>query len=112
MRPEYRISWHNPLWPKLTPDNPEYLLWMNWQLMVTHCHDPKNKLYRRYSKRLITVCPDWRVFTEFRRWAKASGYRNGLVVARICNDAGYCPENCVWLTASERAARNARLALR
>ena len=19
MRPEYRISWHNPLWPKLTP---------------------------------------------------------------------------------------------
>ena len=112
MRPEYRIGRQNPLWPKLNPDDPEYLLWMNWQLMVTKCHDPKNKLYRHYSKRLITVCPAWRLFAGFRQWARISGYRNGLVLGRICNDASYCPENCEWLTASERAVRNGRLASR
>ena len=63
--------------------------------------DEKKK--RRYQDRGITVCVEWLVFENFRDWALSHGYKEDLQIDRVNNDAGYCPENCRWVTPKENA---------
>ena len=56
---------------------------------------------RAYQDRGITVCDEWLVFENFRDWALSHGYKEGLQIDRVNNDAGYCPENCRWVTPKE-----------
>lgn len=56
---------------------------------------------RLYQDRGITVCDEWLVFENFRDWALSHGYKDGLQIDRVNNDAGYCPENCRWVTPKE-----------
>ena len=56
---------------------------------------------RLYQDRGITVCDEWLVFENFRDWALSHGYKEGLQIDRVNNDAGYCPENCRWVTPKE-----------
>ena len=56
---------------------------------------------RSYQDRGITVCDEWLVFENFRDWALSHGYKEGLQIDRVNNDAGYCPENCRWVTPKE-----------
>ena len=66
---------------------------------VYKCADEKVKHY--YQDRGITVCDEWLVFENFRDWALSYGYKEGLQIDRVNNDAGYCPENCRWVTPKE-----------
>jgi hypothetical protein len=76
--------------------------------MIQRCHNPANKQYRWYGARGIEVCWSWRhSFYLFARWALAHGYRQGLSIERLDNDAGYCPSNCAWKD-RKRQARNTR----
>lgn len=59
-------------------------------------------MYYRYGGRGITVCDDWLRFEGFRDWAIASGYEEGLSIERVDIDAGYCPENCRWISKREQ----------
>ena len=61
----------------------------------------ENKHY--YQDRGITVCNEWLVFENFRDWALSHGYKEDLQIDRVNNDAGYCPENCRWVTPKENA---------
>ena len=54
-----------------------------------------------YQDRGITVCDEWLVFENFRDWALSHGYKEGLQIDRVNNDAGYCPDNCQWVTPKE-----------
>ena len=54
-----------------------------------------------YQDRGITVCDEWLVFENFRDWALSHGYKEGLQIDRVNNDAGYCSENCRWATPKE-----------
>ena len=56
---------------------------------------------RLYQDRGINVCDDWLVFENFRDWALSHGYKEDLQIDRVNNDAGYCPENCRWITSKE-----------
>ena len=56
---------------------------------------------RLYQDRGITVCDEWLVLENFRDWALSHGYKEGLQIDRVNNDAGYCPENCRWATPKE-----------
>lgn len=56
-----------------------------------------------YKDRGIDVCDEWLVFENFRDWALSHGYKEGLQIDRVNNDAGYCPENCRLVTPKENA---------
>lgn len=66
---------------------------------------------RDYIDRGITLCDEWSNFENFRDWALSNCYSEGLQIDRVNNDAGYCPDNCRWVSPRENC-RNKRNNLR
>ena len=66
--------------------------------MRQRCDNVDHKFYQRYGGRGIKVCDEWTDFEHFRDWAIDNGYETGLTLDRECNDDGYYPENCRWVT--------------
>ena len=79
---------------------PEYWAWSN---MIQRCTNPKNKRYKQYGARGITVCEPWRSsFTVFLRdIGQKPSPRHTL--ERINNDGNYEPSNCKWATYKEQS---------
>ncbi len=68
------------------------------QAIKRRCFNAKNRSYRRYGGRGISVCDDWLVYENFESWALSNGYKEGLSIDRINNDGNYEPGNCRWTT--------------
>ena len=75
----------------------------SWSGMIQRCEDSNYKWFKDYGARGVTVCPEWKDFTAFAKWAVASGYKPGLSLDRINVNGNYCPENCRWATDKEQA---------
>lgn len=71
--------------------------------MKQRCYYPKNKEYKSYGGKGITVCEEWLNYESFKRWAIENGYNDGLTIDRIDNTKGYCPSNCRWVSAKEQS---------
>ena len=79
-------------------------LYQVWQDMKQRCYNPKNKYYRRYGGRGISVCEEWlKEYEPFYQWAISNGYEKGLQLDRTDNDGNYCPENCRWATPKQNS---------
>jgi len=78
-----------------------YLVWKN---LRRRCSYPKATHFESYGGRGISVCDKWnKSYLEFKKWAHANKYKEGLTIERIDVDAGYSPENCTWIEAKLQA---------
>ena len=70
--------------------------WQVWAQMLGRCNNPKNKGYKNYGGRGITIeDPDWLKFENFYRDMGARPSPE-LTLERANNNRGYCKENCIW----------------
>jgi len=76
----------------------EYDIWVS---MRSRVFNPRNKRYKFYGERGITICARW---NDFRNFFAGMGKRpRGRTLHRVDNDGNYCPENCVWATTETQA---------
>lgn len=68
-----------------------------WHNLKQRCLNPKNKFYKYYGGRGITVCDRWlnsfSNFLEDMGKAPTANYS----IERLDNDKGYEPTNCIWI---------------
>lgn len=81
-------------------DSQHYATYSSWQHMKARCLNTKNKYYKNYGERGITICDRWMKFENF---LEDMGDRSKeLSLDRIDNNKGYFPENCKWSTRIEQ----------
>lgn len=81
-------------------------LYRIWQCMLNRCRRQKDKSYRHYGGRGISVCEEWHSYPSFFEWAMANGYRDDLTIDRKEVGGNYEPGNCQWLTNSDNAKKS------
>lgn len=79
-----------------------------WKAMRTRCYNPKAVQFKDYGGRGITVCVRWEKFQNF--LADLGEAPEGFSIERVDVDAGYSPENCLWIPRAAQALnrRNSR----
>lgn len=83
-------------------------LYSIWQDMRRRCSNPRNKEYKNYGGRGITVCQEWDEYMTFHTWAMNNGYSDELTIDRKDVNGRYEPSNCKWSTWSQQG-QNKRL---
>ena len=78
-------------------------LYKTWGSMRRRCYDHKNKDYKWYGGKGVTVCDEWKEYVAFRDWAYENGYTHGLTIDRKNASGNYCPENCRWIPLADNS---------
>jgi hypothetical protein len=81
-------------------------LYRIWADMKARCRRPTHQKYPRYGLLGIGYDPAWEHFADFQRWAKESGYKPGLHLARRSKSGDYRPANCWWSPRWQLAKRD------
>lgn len=81
-------------------DHENYRTYSSWQHMKDRCLNPRNKYYKNYGGRGITIDPSWLKFENFLRDMGDS--TKGQSIDRVDNEKGYSKENCKWSTFTEQ----------
>lgn len=71
-----------------------------WENIKDRCLNPKNKGFKNYGARGITIDDSWHDFENF--YKDMGEAPDGLMIDRINNNEGYSKENCQWATRSQQ----------
>lgn len=74
-----------------------------WSKMKQRCTRQRDKDWRNYGGRGITVCDRWLAAFELFWEDMGPSYIPGLTLDRIDNAKGYSQENCRWATVATQA---------
>lgn len=99
-RPEKTRSAQRGAW-----NHPFYKAWSH---MLDRCSNPKNRSFKDYGGRGITVCERWTMGadgkTGFECFISDMGPRPaGWTIERVQGHLGYEPGNCVWLAKGDQS---------
>lgn len=80
------------------------LAYNSWRGMINRCNNTASTDYKHYGDRGITICEEWRTFSNF---VKDMGdppiiFGVRLTLERKDNTIGYSKENCKWATQTEQ----------
>jgi len=69
------------------------------QNIKDRCFNPKNKSYKWYGLKSISVCDEWIKFPiKFVEWAIKNGWEENLTIDRKDSTLDYSPSNCIWVS--------------
>ena len=74
-------------------------------MMKNRCSNQRDRHWKWYGAKGVTICEEWKSFEPFQAWALANGYADNLVIDRKDSSKGYSPDNCQWITQSENATK-------
>ncbi len=77
-----------------------------WSGMIARCATPTASGYAQYGARGISVCAKWRKFAGF--YEDMGECPAGMSIERLNVDAGYAPDNCVWIPLVEQPRNTTR----
>lgn len=75
-------------------------IYQRWLAMIARCRNPRDKGFKNYGGRGITVCDRWLIFENF--LTDMGDPPPGRSIDRQNNDRGYEPSNCRWATRAEQ----------
>jgi len=77
-------------------------LYCTWMGMKDRCSNPKNKKYKYYGDRGISVCKNWEISIDSFISDMGEKPTTKHSIDRINNDGNYEPGNCRWATSSQQ----------
>lgn len=78
-----------------------------WTGMLSRCNNRNAPPYKNYGGRGISVCEEWKSYSNFKKWAYKNGYdekaeRGVCTIDRIDVNGDYEPKNCRFISAHEQ----------
>ena len=82
-------------------------LYTVWQNMLRRCQNVHDVAYHNYGGRGITVCDRWKEVANFVADMEST-YFVGATIERKDTNAGYGPDNCIWIAAKMQSTNTRR----
>lgn len=76
------------------------------------CYNSNHHEFYNYGGKGIKMSPEWlgdSGFENFRNWAIAAGYKDGLTIDRIDSNKDYEPSNCQWITRGANTTKSNKI---